>query len=1408
MSRRSESPPPPPPASCGKIIIVGRDGSPRNSILSGEDPQLSPSQGVEAQISLNSSSNGGTKGKTLKRKRPEVSQRSESLAQSPLEGASGSQSTPKKRKYEIPSVVETGHENDWTIQEELAEHFKITATHHMTKEQLKTAFMDENPVPTNILKVPQLDQTVEKALALNTVTTWVDGNFKKVNEGNKAKGRDAVMVDIAESHRNIMGPLGHIWSVLEDFVHDSKQDIAVEQDQESPDDEKIEKLESSLATYESVLNEIRNCVTCVAQTANKITHHRRVMAYSALPGATYELAKKEIVKCQDLFTDENKLLFGKSFTDDRVEDAKALKGLVENVQVNSDLKTLATGSSSNLNSTLFTKLARKSSGGRSSARGGQSTSRRGGNNARSYSSKSNYGSSTNYGSYYYGSNNYNNNGSKSGNRYNPDFSRGRKRKCTPTKPINKGFNIRTLKSIESFSPNSCARFTPRRKTENVPPKLEQGLQGQRNNKHHTRLGITLDGCPKTIQTTWTNKLLSERDSDHISRDRKDAGKGGNNTSETIPTSISLEYIHSREEGRRCQDNYQSEKPKQTPTISTLQDGGVEKPQEYAEERRSDGENRPSGRLLDCPNPPKLSEISEVPLARVTLPVHGDGLWPGAGSPDFHKDHESSNIHLEKTLDPGDYIPGRPATDRQLNGRNTDGQRHYIFPFKKPGIHDKCGQMYMDSISMLRLSGVPNQLSENGNIPPKGESRETDESVSEYSSEEENYSEETLSADRETECNISSCIRGPNPIEKPPTGPNTSPKREPFVRINNLSRQGQSPGDKMVDFKLERGTKSTDQHKTTTNDNRERCIQESLGGSLQRGNHSRRPLVPSGTTTPHKHIRAYSSRASSENFPQRGKEQASPHEDRQHNCPSLHNKERGDKVTIYESNHQKNMVIPDRAKYNPFRKLDTIKNECFSRCKVKGRTKLKRLAPTQRNLSEADQHLGCSLGRLLRIKKHASTSNLHESVSRSKLLSSRYDVPRLGKSFSLPISSLLLDRGLTKQADNGQRRQSNLDCPGVDNPALVSSAAGTNNSTTKATPTMEKPSKKSPGGEPSSSKIRENAVGCFSGHREALQSKGFSDAASILILSARRDSTTVSYSSYWRKWNTWCERKQINSYHANVRQISDFLALCFQEGYAYRTICMIRSAISAYHDPMGGRPVGEHPTIMKLLAGVKNLRPIPDKFPIIWDIDSVLHFLKRLGKTKKLSLKLLTWKTVMLIGLTAIPRASELVRLNLSRKSEGGNEVTFTFLNPHKHNRENKPSPDPLSIFKFNEDTDLCPVYCLKAYIKRTKFIRKGENRLFLATVKPHQAVTSETIGSWLKQILERVGVDTKLFKGHSIRKAASSKAKVRGATVQDIMDRGRWSYASTWEKFYHKKIISPQERFQNILLGGFTKDNK
>lgn len=113
---------------------------------------------------------------------------------------------------------------------------------------------------------------------------------------------------------------------------------------------------------------------------------------------------------------------------------------------------------------------------------------------------------------------------------------------------------------------------------------------------------------------------------------------------------------------------------------------------------------------------------------------------------------------------------------------------------------------------------------------------------------------------------------------------------------------------------------------------------------------------------------------------------------------------------------------------------------------------------------------------------------------------------------------------------------------------------------------------------------------------------------------------------------------------------------------------------------------------------------------------------------------------------------------------------------------------------FTEKTNLCAATTILHYIERTKSLRGNESYLFITTTKPHKRVSTQTLSRWIKEGLERGGVNIEKFKGHSTRHAATSAALRTGINIEAIRNAAGWSQKShTFCKFYNKPINDANE---------------
>ena len=126
-----------------------------------------------------------------------------------------------------------------------------------------------------------------------------------------------------------------------------------------------------------------------------------------------------------------------------------------------------------------------------------------------------------------------------------------------------------------------------------------------------------------------------------------------------------------------------------------------------------------------------------------------------------------------------------------------------------------------------------------------------------------------------------------------------------------------------------------------------------------------------------------------------------------------------------------------------------------------------------------------------------------------------------------------------------------------------------------------------------------------------------------------------------------------------------------------------------------------------------------------------------------------------------------------------------------------------NLHQYSDDEKLCVVACIDEYLGRSAPWRtQGQDQLLLSRMRPYKEVQSSTIANWVKLVLKMAGIDTSLYKAHSCRSVSISKAKVLGMSLKDILKRGQWSGASTWQRHYNEEIVNTREssEFENIFF--------
>lgn len=300
----------------------------------------------------------------------------------------------------------------------------------------------------------------------------------------------------------------------------------------------------------------------------------------------------------------------------------------------------------------------------------------------------------------------------------------------------------------------------------------------------------------------------------------------------------------------------------------------------------------------------------------------------------------------------------------------------------------------------------------------------------------------------------------------------------------------------------------------------------------------------------------------------------------------------------------------------------------------------------------------------------------------------------------------------------------------------------------------------------------------------------SQAASVMLM-AKRSSTQKQYDSYLKLWLKFCSEHSEDPFAHNIPLAITFLEqLRQQHQLGYSALNTARSALSSIVIPLNDIPLGQQRLVKLYMRGAFNIRPPLPRYHDTWDPQIILTLLKTWAPASTVSLKLLSFKVVILVLLVTGQRIQTLSLLSLDAMSIDSNTETITFriLDLIKQSRPGFKNP-LVVLRRFPLDVDLCIVTYLLAYVQRTSSVRTSQT-LFLSFQKPHQPVTKSTLARWVKHVMKLAKIDVQVFKPHSIRSASTSAALRGGAQMEDILASAGWSNDSVFGKYYNRPLTT------------------
>ena len=590
----------------------------------------------------------------------------------------------------------------------------------------------------------------------------------------------------------------------------------------------------------------------------------------------------------------------------------------------------------------------------------------------------------------------------------------------------------------------------------------------------------------------------------------------------------------------------------------------------------------------------------------------------------------------------------------------------------------------------------------------------------------------------------------------------------------------------------------------------RRIKRRLGRSL-RGLHSKRRLVRTRKSPPHKLLGTKSSLPGAQEFRASLQGSDCPSSHRQHNCGLLHQQGRRYEIRLSLCPPVETSVVVPPQGDNPPSEAHPGSPKCDSGQTVQAQPgDPDRMVSVSTGVSSLVLQMGSPTTRPFCHPVQSQTSQICVTGSGSDSVGCRRPQHIMGNSGCVRLSPSCIAQSSSFKSHGPGVSQNGANCTRFaqhglvlgsggsvyTNPFPASAPQGSGDSTCQWPPTQES---------------HQSKPTCMAPRASIIQEQGFADEVAARIEAPQRSSTRAVYKSKWTIFVKWCDSHKVDFRSPSVNQIADFLLYLFKDRKLQpSTIDGYRTAIA---DMVGNQEVNisKDENLTRLLDSFHRDKPKGRHGVPSWNLSLVLHQLTKapFEPMRKASLKHLTFKTVFLLALGSGKRRSEIhawLFKNI-RHQESWSQVSLypspMFISKNQLAREGPTSVAPVVIpalapsldRDLTEDRSLCPVRALRYYLDRTKDLRKGKELVFVSFRKSFQKdIVLATISSWIKQTVlcyQLSDEDTQNLlqvKAHDVRAFAASKAFQGGVSLDQILSPCHWKAHNTFTQFYLKDL--------------------
>jgi len=222
------------------------------------------------------------------------------------------------------------------------------------------------------------------------------------------------------------------------------------------------------------------------------------------------------------------------------------------------------------------------------------------------------------------------------------------------------------------------------------------------------------------------------------------------------------------------------------------------------------------------------------------------------------------------------------------------------------------------------------------------------------------------------------------------------------------------------------------------------------------------------------------------------------------------------------------------------------------------------------------------------------------------------------------------------------------------------------------------------------------------------------------------------------------------------------------------------------------------------------KPIAPRYVSVFDVRIIFDFLSSRGSYVGASFEELRLRVILLLRLDLLCRSADLECVHWGAISVSSGEEQRTLrvgFCKNKVWRAGKPVYVWRHVAPFIRDEfDDWRRYALSAPHVVTHYLNLAASfvpdpvQCFLLKLDGSGSLSTERIASIARDAMSEAGIDTSVFKPHSLRTAAATKAYYLGTPIRVICTRGNWASEEVFVKWYIKEMGGVEPLPSNPLL--------